>query len=75
LQSELDQSLTADFGMFTEFFETITNKDSFKYSELLKISSSSAKTTLTETKNKPTKAAKKDTQDAQTVITGHEPFG
>jgi hypothetical protein len=36
-------------------------------------SSTSDKTTLTETKNKPTKAAKKDVQDARTVITGHEP--
>jgi hypothetical protein len=36
-------------------------------------SSTSDKTILTETKNKPTKAAKKDAQDARTVITGHEP--
>jgi cell division protein FtsN len=35
-------------------------------------SSTSGKTTLTETKNKPTKAAKKDVQDARTVITGHD---
>jgi hypothetical protein len=33
----------------------------------------SDKTTLTKTKNKSTKAAKKDAQDARTVITGHEP--
>jgi hypothetical protein len=37
------------------------------------LTSTSDKTTLTETKNKPTKAAKKDAQDACTVITGHEP--
>jgi hypothetical protein len=36
-------------------------------------SSTPNKTTLTETKNKPSKAAKKDAQDACTVITGHEP--
>jgi hypothetical protein len=37
------------------------------------LTSTSDKITLTETKNKPTKAAKKDAQDACTVITGHEP--
>jgi hypothetical protein len=36
-------------------------------------SHNSEKTTLTETKNKPTKAAKKDAQDARTVITGYKP--
>jgi hypothetical protein len=39
-----------------------------------KPSSTSNKTTLIETKNKPTKAVKKDAQNARTVITGHEPF-
>jgi hypothetical protein len=36
-------------------------------------SHTSDKTTLTKTKNKPTKTAKKNAQDARTVITGHEP--
>jgi hypothetical protein len=38
-----------------------------------KPSSATSDTTLTEAKNKPTKAAKKDAQDVRTVITGHEP--
>jgi hypothetical protein len=35
LQSEIGKSLTADFGMFTHFFGTIVNKDTFLCPKLL----------------------------------------
>jgi hypothetical protein len=37
VRHDISESLFADFGMFTNFFETIADKDSFKYFELLHI--------------------------------------
>jgi hypothetical protein len=35
MHNELSESLTADFGIFTHFFKTITDKDTFIYPEFL----------------------------------------